>query len=199
MSKLVYGKMSGTAQVILALAAILLSVSFFAPLWHIGLWAPQYPEGLNLYIWSSKLGGDVGTVNILNHYVGMAAIKADDIPELKFFPIVFAVLIATGLAAAAFGRKLFSNIWIAGLMGFALWAFYDFYAWEHKFGTELSPDAPLKMEDMVYQPPLIGSKEFLNITATSWPSWAGIAMTVSILLAVIVFLLNYKHIDKKIN
>jgi copper chaperone NosL len=33
----------------------------------------------------------------------------------------------------------------------------------------LNPDAPIKVPGMTYQPPLLGSKQLLNINATSLP------------------------------
>jgi len=198
MLNLVFGRNSRLSQILLALSASLLSFSFFTPLWKIELWAPQYPEGLSMSIWSHKLTGDITTINILNHYIGMSPIDAASFPELQFFPIIFSVLILTGLGAALLGRRCISNTWVFGLLAFALWALYDFYKWEYKFGHELNPDAAIKMEDMVYQPPLIGTKEFLNITATSWPSWAGVAFSLSVLLALAVLFLEYKSVDNKI-
>ena len=34
----------------LAAAALLLGAAYLAPLWHIGLEAPQYPEGIGMYV-----------------------------------------------------------------------------------------------------------------------------------------------------
>jgi copper chaperone NosL len=81
-------------------------------------------------------------------------------------------------------------------VGFAFFSLYDFWKWEYEFGHNLSPDAPIKMEDMVYQPPLIGSKDFLNIQASSWPEIAGLAFAVSVFLAVVVFIISIKSTRK---
>lgn len=159
----------------LLIAACLLGLVAVFPLWKISLWAPQYPEGLSLYIWSDRISGDLQTINTLNHYIGMAAIHPESFSELKYFGPVFYLLMALGIGAAALGRVQGLYAWTAGLLGFALWALVDFWLWEYKFGHELNPDAAIKMEDMVYQPPLIGEKTFLNIVATSWPAIAGVA------------------------
>ena len=42
--------MSRATRVLVALAAFSMAVVYVLPLWHIGLEAPQYPEGLGLYI-----------------------------------------------------------------------------------------------------------------------------------------------------
>ena len=38
------------SRLLLVFAALSLLVLYVAPLWHIGLDAPQYPEGLGMYI-----------------------------------------------------------------------------------------------------------------------------------------------------
>ena len=59
-----------TRVLLIVCAAALLSVVVF-PIWQIQLAAPQYPEGLVLLIYASKLGGNVDIINGLNHYIGM--------------------------------------------------------------------------------------------------------------------------------
>lgn len=174
-----------TNRFLLLVSSGLLLTTFFFPLWTINLWAPQYPEGLSISIWSSKLTGDIQTINILNHYIGMAPIQEETFPELRVFPKVFSLLILFGLSASLLGRQFLIQLWTLSVMTFAVLAIYDFYLWEYKFGRELNPDAAIKMEDMVYQPPLIGEKLFLNISASSWPSIAGYCFTVAALLATI--------------
>lgn len=178
-------KASITSRCLLLFSSGLLLTTFFFPLWRIDLWAPQYPEGLSISIWSSKLTGDIKTINILNHYIGMAPIQEESFPELKIFPKIFALLILFGLIASLVGRQFLNQFWTLSLITFAIIAIYDFYRWEHKFGHELNPDAAIKMEDMVYQPPLIGEKMFLNISASSWPSIAGYGFAGAALLAIL--------------
>lgn len=192
MKNLFIGSMSKTSRILVGLASLLLVCTYFFPLWKIGLWAPQYPEGLSLFIWADKLSGDVQTVNVLNHYIGMSPIEAEKFPELLLFPKIFAGLILLGAVTTAIGKKALSSLWFASLMGFAVWALYDFYNWEYQFGRNLNPDAPMKMEDMVYQPPLIGEKTFLNITATSLPELAGYGFMMAILFATVAVVLDLR-------
>ncbi len=181
-------------RIAVAIAALLLGVSFIAPLWNIEIWAPQYPEGLYMQIWTSKIEGDITTINILNHYIGMKAITPDSFPELQFFPKVFATLLVFGLLVAGIGKRWGLYLWTSTLLGFALWAFYDFWRWEHDFGHNLNPDAAIKVEGMTYAPPLIGSKELLNISAWSLPGLAGYAFGLAVALALLV---SYLTIFKK--
>lgn len=185
--------MKNIPRILFFVAGLLLATTFFLPMWQIQLWAPQYPEGLSLYIWADKFTGDVQTVNILNHYIGMAKIEAEAFPELKMFPVAFGILLGAAFLVAIIGRRLFAYLWTAGVVGFASWSMLDFYNWEYKFGRNLNPDAAIKMDDMIYQPPLIGSQQFLNITASSWPSWAGFAFTASILVAFAALVIELKR------
>ena len=93
--------MSRSSRLIVALAALSLAVLYVLPLWHIGLKAPQYPEGLGLYIAADRIVGekpqDLNSINGLNHYIGMKTIEPDDIPELRFMPKIIGGLIVLGL------------------------------------------------------------------------------------------------------
>lgn len=174
--------MSKFSRMILVVAAALLLLVFFFPLWRIGLVAPQYPESLSLNIWINQVTGDLRTINTLNHYIGMGKVEPDKIPELRLFPFFFGFFAITGIIAALLNRRLLIQIWCLGLLIFAISGLYDFYAWEYRYGHELSDDAPMKLEES-YQPPLIGTKQILNITATSWPEVGGYAFSASALLA----------------
>ena len=78
--------MNKNSKIQIALASLLLISLYFFPMWKINLSAPQYPEGLGLYIWVNKISGenpnDLNTINGLNHYIGMKIITPQDIPEL---------------------------------------------------------------------------------------------------------------------
>ncbi|MBX7137530.1 MAG: hypothetical protein K1X83_06050 [Oligoflexia bacterium] len=161
---------------------MLMVLVFVLPLWEIGLKAPQYPEGLALQIWVNKVSGDVRNINILNHYIGMAKIEQDKIPELRMFPLAFGVLIGLGILSAIINRRSLILVWCCATILFAVAGLYDFYSWEYRYGHELSEDAPMKLEDS-YQPPLIGTKQLANITASSWPSGGGYAFTAAALIA----------------
>ena len=55
-----------------AASGLLLLAVFFLPLWNLTMFAPQYPEGLRLDIYSYKLEGgnrnkDIKEINNLNH------------------------------------------------------------------------------------------------------------------------------------
>lgn len=178
--------MSSRSRGLILLACLGLGLTFFFPLWTIDLWAPQYPEGLGLKIWLTKMTGDLGNINLLNHYIGMHRIEPDSIAELRYFVYIFGALVALGVLAAAVGKKFLLHTFTVLLVVFSFWALFDFYMWEYKYGHELNPDAAIKIEGETYQPPLIGRKELANIEAWSLPDIGGyghIVAVFSVLLA----------------
>ena len=169
--------MSKTSRVLVALASLLLVGLFFFPLWSVHLTAPQYPEGLGMYIHIDTVRGltefDLDKINGLNHYIGMKSIEPNAIPELRFMPWIVGALIAGGLAVAALGRKRPLYVWVGAFLALGLVGLADFWKWEYDYGHDLAPDAIIKIPGMSYQPPLLGSKALLNFVATSWPALGG--------------------------
>jgi copper chaperone NosL len=180
---------SRISRVLLAVAATLLGLSVLFPLWRVSLTAPQYPEGLGMYIWAHTVAGiganDLQNINGLNHYIGMKVIEPDAIPELKVMrPGILAMSLA-GLMLAAWGRRRGLMGWTAVLVLSAVVGLADFYRWEYDYGHDLDlENAPIKIPGMSYQPPLIGSKQLLNFTATSLPATGGVLAISAVLLAV---------------
>ena len=189
--------MSRTTRVLVALAAFSMAVVYALPLWHIGLEAPQYPEGIGLYIAVDKIigenPGDLKSINGLNHYIGMKAIEPDDIPELRFMPKIIAGLIAAGLLVAAVGRRGLLTGYASLLVLFSMAGLADFYKWSYDYGHNLDPHAAIKVPGMSYQPPLIGSKQILNFHATSWPASGGWVLIGAVGLIVVLALREHRR------
>lgn len=182
--------MSRSTRLLLVAISLSLALVYAFPLWHIGLIAPQYPEGLGLYIGVSEIVGekpqDLNSINNLNHYIGMKVITPSDIPELRYMPWLVAGLIGLGLAAAAIGKRAFLYGWV-GLFGLgAVAGLADFYRWGYDYGHNLAPDAIIKITGMSYQPPLIGNKQLLNFFATSWPAAGGWVLIAALAVGVIL-------------
>lgn len=171
------------------LAAVLLLVLLYVtPLWSITLFAPQYPEGLGMLIRLDTIEGmkefDLRNINALNHYIGMRPIDASSIPELRFMPWIVGALIASGVATALFGGIRAVCAWIVSLGVAGVAGLVDFWRWGYEYGHHLDVDvAVIAVPGMTYQPPLIGSKQLLNFTATSLPHLGGLAACFAALLA----------------
>jgi copper chaperone NosL len=166
------------------LSCVFLAAIYFFPLWHIGLQAPQYPGGLDMYIWINKITGTdeftLQNINILNHYIGMAAIYPDSFVELSIMPYAVAALILLGLLVALVRNRKFLVGYVTTLVLAGTAGLIDFYLWLQAFGNKLDPDAPIKVEGMTYSPPFIGQRELLNIIATSYPDLGGLAFTLAL-------------------
>jgi copper chaperone NosL len=188
------------SSLVFLLAVLLPLLLFVFPMWRITLTAPQYPGGITMYIWISQITGEtpstIQNINILNHYIGMKFIEPDSIPELTYFPYIVLAMVGLGIAGwLSKNRKAFLS-WTILFAFLGVLGMYDFYLWMHDYGHNLDPRAPIKVEGMVYQPPLIGSKWLLNFKADSWPHLGGIAMGLSILLGFAAFFLAKKESKK---
>lgn len=182
-------KINGLTKVLLFMAAILLVISIFVPLWYIDLDAPQYPEGLRLLIYPNKLEGDVEIINGLNHYIGMKTLHTNDFVEFTVLPYIIGFFAALTLIVALVGNRKFLYFLLALFVVFGIVAMYDFWKWEYDYGHNLDPAAAIKVPGMAYQPPLIGFKQLLNFGAYSFPDiggWCFIGAGALMLLAVIL-------------
>ncbi len=182
------------SRIVVALASLALLSLFGLPLWHIGLEAPQYPEGLGMYIRvntvSSAHGNDLQSINELNHYVGMKPITAAAIPELHWMPWVVLALCALGLLTAAVGKRGVLLAWLATVGAVGAVGLWDFWRWGYDYGHHLNPKAAIKIPGRSYQPPLIGTRQMLNITSHSWPALGGWVLLLAVVLAVGVLVLE---------
>jgi len=176
-------------KILMILGSIMLLGLFAYPLWKITLVAPQYPEPLGLNIHINKLSdgvqfNDVNNIDLLNHYIGMqhlpteANVKKGDVdafPEFTYMPIIVIALIVLGLVFGFIGRKKLYFAWLIILAVLGSLGIYDFYSWLQKYGSELDPNAILKMIDpetgelMAYNPPIYGFKQMLNFEVYSYP------------------------------
>lgn len=192
--------MNKFSRILLGIGSLAMISAYFLPLWQIQLWAPQYPEGLNMKIWHNRLGGAFDIINGLNHYIGMREIKAEMFPEFQYLGILIGIFIAVGLVTAITGswRWLVGFTSMAYIYGAA--AIYDFYRWGYDYGHNLDPHAAIVVPGMSYQPPVIGYKNLLNFTAYSGPdlgAWIIIAVGVIASLSVVYEFFYKKNSSKK--
>jgi hypothetical protein len=177
---------------LLVLAALLLFPTYFLPLWKLTMFAPQYPDGLRLGIYSFKLeGGNAGQdtkeINLLNHYIGMKDLAAEDFTEFKWMPFVIGALALLLLRTAVLG-KLGTLVDLFVLFfyfaAFSLWSFgYKLY----RYGHDLAPTAAVKVPP--FMPPLYGHRKLANFDVYSYPAAGSYALAaVAVLLAVALWL-----------
>ncbi len=183
------------SRLMLLAAALLLGLTYVVPIWQVSLAAPQYPEGLGMQIWLNTITGlkpnDLENINNLNHYIGMKRIVPESIPELRLMPSIVGALMALALAAAVTRQRKVAWLFVVAFAVLAVVGLVDFYRWEYDYGHNLDMEnAIIKIPGMSYQPPLIGSKQLLNFTASSWPALGGVAAILALALGVLALWLD---------
>jgi hypothetical protein len=180
------------ARLMLLAAAALLTASYFFPLWNLTMFAPQYPDGLRLDIYSYTLvggnnGQDVKEINVLNHYIGMQDLVNESFTEFKWMPFVIGALGLLILRAVVHGTVA-SLVDVTMLFvyfgGFSLWSFgYKLY----RYGHDLAPGAAVKVPP--FMPPMFGYQQIANFEVYSYPRPATYAMAgvIVLLLAALVW------------
>lgn len=156
-----------------AFASGALIAVFFLPVWRIDLFAPQYPEGLTMYIWINNITGQVDIINGLNHYIGMKHITVGMFPEFKFLPYIVGFFMLLGMVVAITGKRRFLFYYLVLTLIGGVLAMADFYKWGYDYGHNLDPTAPIQVPGLSYQPPLFGHKRLLNFDAYSFPDVGG--------------------------
>lgn len=194
-------RLPGWLRMMTIVIGVALFAALFLPVWMIELSAPQYPEGLVLLIYASKLGGNVDIINGLNHYIGMKTLHTEDFIEFKVLPYIIGGLATLTIIAGLINRKkIFFGLVVLFLVTSIL-TMADFWRWEYNYGHDLNPDAAIKVPGMAYQPPLIGYKQLLNFSAYSIPDtggWIYIGAAVLLTAFAVFELLKSKQKNKKI-
>jgi hypothetical protein len=174
-------------RALLVAAALVVVLANLLPLWNLTMFAPQYPDGLRLDIYSFRLEGgnngqDVKEINLLNHYIGMKDLTAEDFTQFRWLPFALGILALLFLRAAVHGRvgQLLDVTILFVYFGlYSLWSFgYTLY----RYGYDLSPQAAVKVPP--FMPPVLGHAKLANFDVYSFPKPGTYAMLlVAVLLA----------------
>lgn len=194
------------------IGSLLLLGLFKFPLWNIMLGAPQYPDPLGMNIYITGIEGveefDIQNIDGINHYIGMQKIpKPDEMWEFEVFPLVIGVMSALGVLIGFLGffGKLGPNWFIGWFILMALLGIlgmYDFNAWLTEYGTNLDPNAIMKMTypdgtPMTYKPPLFGHQRMLNFDVDSYPHTGGYLLFIGMALTAAAFFIGKKENSKR--
>lgn len=191
-------KLNKITRIVIVVASLAMISALYVPLWQILMWAPQYPEGLEMKIWIDDISGDVKIISALNHYIGMKHIEVSMFPEFSYMRYIVMGLVGFGLLTALINRRwiLFGLVVLITATGIA--ALVDFYLWGYDYGHNLDPTAPIVVPGMAYQPPLLGTKQLLNFTAFSGPDIGGwIFLVIGIALYAVLGLEIFKFGKQK--
>lgn len=196
------------ASLLMIIGPLLLLGLYVFPLWNIVLGAPQYPDPLGMNIHINGLQGvnefDIQNIDGLNHYIGMHTLpKAEEMWEFSAFPVVIGIMIALGVLVGILGYfNKVSYKWFIGwflLMSvLGVLGMYDFNLWLIDYGTNLDPNAIMKLTNpdgtpMTYKPPLLGHVKMLNFDVTSMPAAGGWLMFVGMMLTLIASFMGWKN------
>ncbi len=200
------------AGLLMILGSLLLLGLFKFPLWNIMLGAPQYPDPLGMNIFINGIKGvsefDIQNIDGLNHYIGMKKIpKPEQMWEFRTFPLVIGGMAFLGVLIGFLG--FFGKIsyhwflgWFILMTVLGVLGMYDFNSWLIEYGTDLDPNAIMKMTNLdgtplTYEPPLLGSKKILNFTAHSYPRIGAYMMFAGMLLTLIAYFVGKKTQQQK--
>lgn len=162
-----------SSRLLLVAAAALVALAMCFPLWKLHLTAPQYAEGLDLYIYCYKIEGGglngqhLQEINNLNHYIGMKPIAAADFAEMQWMPFAFGLVILLILRAAVFGEMGNLVDLLVLFSYFGIFSIGAFYYRLYTYGHQLDPAAPMRIEP--FTPLLIGVKTIANFKQYSFP------------------------------
>jgi hypothetical protein len=184
------------ARVMLLAAAALLVATYFFPLWNLTMFAPQYPEGLRLDIYSYALAGgnggqDVKEINVLNHYIGMQDLVPESFTEFKWMPFVIGalgLLILRALVHGTVEALVDVTMLFVYFGGFSLWSFgYKLY----RYGHDLDPAAAVQVPP--FMPPMFGGQQIANFEVYSYPRPASYAIAAVVLLLLLSLFLTWRE------
>src|SRR5262245_11138793 len=187
-----HSPIGGRPRALLIAAAVLIVVAYFLPLWNLTMFAPQYPNGLRLDIYSHALaaghkGQDIKEINLLNHYIGMRDLATEDFTEFKWMPFVLGGIALLYVRAVVLGtvKELVDSVVVFFYFGaFSLWSFvYKLY----RYGHDLSPTAAVKVPG--FTPPIFGYQQIANFEVYSYPKAGTYVLgTVALLLLAALYI-----------
>lgn len=200
------------ASILMIVGSIMLLGLFVFPMWNIRLGAPQYPEPLGIDIHVNGLKGesefDIQNIDGLNHYIGMKTLpKPEEMWEFSVFPKVVLIMAFLGIVIGVLGfvgkvKPVWFLIWFIAMSALGALGIYDFNLWLVAYGTELDPNAILKLVNpdgtpMQYNPPLIGHKKLLNFDAFSYPRLGGVLMGIGMVMTLMAYFIGRRSTTQR--
>src|SRR5689334_16526501 len=176
-------------------AAVLLGSIYLLPLWNLTMFAPQYPDGLRMNIYSYALEGghggqDIKEINLLNHYIGMKDLASEDFTEFKWMPFVAGAIGLLFLRAAVHGRMM-DLVDVAVLYAyFAVFSLWSFGLKLYSYGHNLAPTAAVKVAP--FMPPMFGYKKLANFEVYSYPAAGSYVLGAVVVLLVCAIVLAWR-------
>ena len=147
-------------------AAGLVALASTQPLWTMTMKAPQYPKGLRLSAYGTRMVGDVSELNILNHYIGMPPLETPAL-ETSLFPLAIGALIILCLISPL--HRIVRGLAIFAVASAPVAMLADLQWRLYEFGHTLNPEAPIRLA--AFTPLVVGPTKMGNFTSWGMPSW----------------------------
>jgi copper chaperone NosL len=185
----------GPRALVLA-ALVLLLPCYLFPLYDMTMFAPQYPDGLRLHIYSYRLEGgnggqDVKEINVLNHYIGMKDLVTDDFTEFKWIPFVVGAFGLLFLRTAVVGKVAHLVDVLVLYLNFGAFSLWSFAFKMYWYGHNLAPTAAVKVAP--FTPPLLGYKKLANFEVYSYPAPGSYALAAVALVLVLALFMAWRQ------
>jgi copper chaperone NosL len=160
--------------------AALVLVAAWLPIWRAQFSAPQYPSGLNIAAYGSKVVGDLSEIKELSHYIGMPPLNFVGLREMRLWPLVILLgVLAAGLAVVTrrswLRRLACATLW---LMPVGALADVQFRLWQT--GHSLDPTSAIRVPP--FTPRVVGPTSLMNFTLWASPGWALVLIAVAAML-----------------
>ena len=183
-------------RALLVVAFLCLVPTYFAPLYELTMFAPQYQNGLRLQIYSYKLEGgnggeDVTEINLLNHYIGMKHLDAQDFTEFKWLPFVVGVFGLLFLRAAVHGKVSHLVDVTVLFVYFGLFALWSFGYRLYQYGHNLDPTSAVRVAP--FMPPVFGFKKLANFEVYNYPQLGSYALAAAAVVLVVALALAWRQ------
>jgi hypothetical protein len=182
---------------LLLVAALLLAAATMLPLWGMTLVSTQYPEGLRMVVYPTRIAGDLAEINALNHYIGMTPISDSLFVELRFLrPALLALSAVLVVAAAVRHTRWVTSIPLAGLaaLGAGGLGIMRYRLWQ--FGHQLDPQAAITIDP--FTPPMIGLNQIAQFATYSYFSWGFFLPVAAGLLVALVVLADRRRVRPRV-
>ena len=182
---------------LLLVAALLLAAATMLPLWGMTLVSTQYPEGLRMVVYPTRIAGDLAEINALNHYIGMTPISDSFFIELRFLrPALLALSAVLVVAAAVRQTRWVTSIPLAGMaaLGAGGLGIMRYRLWQ--FGHQLDPQAAITIDP--FTPPMIGLNQIAQFATYSYFSWGFFLPVAAGLLVALVVLADRRRVRPRV-
>ena len=183
------------SRIVAFVAALLLIPAALLPLYQMTLYSNQFPDGLQLSIYSYTLEGghtanrdDLREINTLNHYIGMRPLLESDFSEFKWIPLALGSFFILILRAIVIGKmsKLVDLVVMFGYFG--AFSLFSFCHRLYEYGHHLDPSAPVKVG--AFMPPVFGEQQMANFTVYNYPGAGSYFLFAAILMLVLAVFLS---------